>query len=193
VVYPKSPLEGLGQRLLAVVPISGFVAIFAARFGAAGVVAAAACATASLSAMLAWQVSASKRVCLVIDSGGHVRFRGALRERSLFVERPPDKAVRCCWKRGAGTGLVEVWLLVNRDGSVELALSARAWRSEDLAAVCDRLGIREDVGRAPLNTKELIAEYPGVLPPWTLHIRAVAVAATLILIVVIWAVVALPK
>jgi hypothetical protein len=184
VAYPKSPLEGLGARLLTAVPMIGFSVVFAARFGTEGLIVAIAELLVGTVVLLIWQTSASKRVCLVVEPGGAVRFRGALRDRQLFVGAAPGKAVRCPWNRGSGAP-VEIWVLLNQKGDAELGLSARGWNSADLTKICERLEIGEERSSVTRSTKELIAAYPGVLPKWTVHIKAISIIGTLVVIGVI--------
>ena len=161
-----------------------FVVIFAVRFGTTGVVIAIAGTILMVAVVIGRQLSPAARSYLAIDADGVVRFKGALRKRTLFAISPPGKAVRC-WLQESGAARAELWVLLNGNGNAELALSTRAWRDEDLAKVCERLRISEERSAVARDIRQLIAQYPGILPKWTVHIRAIAVVGTLLFVVVL--------
>jgi hypothetical protein len=89
---------------------------------------------------------------------------------------------------GKGTQSFPFWAIVNTDGRVEIAVSAKLFDPDDLEKLRHRFGLEREVVPEPLRGSEAPEIYPGLVPRWMAHGVGLGAAAFVLAVIVVTAI-----
>lgn len=184
--YEVRPTRKTRRSATAIVGWSAFCALnVLARHGEARIITAAAAVSGMLVTLgLVYRWRYRSKLTL---QGDVLTYTGLIRRRVVARRPISGRAIVANVAWGA-SGNSQRWLLLDPSGRAAIALDLAAWNLDHLQALCDRLGVSQEVDPTPRRPADLRRMYPGGIP-WAiaypyrftfLLIGALSIAAVLL-------------